>query len=52
MNSIFKDGEVESVLINGTTVFSQQEMYPYDSEVVITYHEKREITISFTHGNL
>lgn len=52
VNSIFKDGEVESVLINGTTVFSQQEMYPYDSEVVITYHEKREITISFTHGNL
>lgn len=52
VNSSFEDGEVESVLINGTAVFSSQKMYPYDSEIIITYHEKREIMLSFAHGNI
>lgn len=52
INSSFEDGEVECVLINGTAIFSSQEKYPYDSEVIIIYHEKREIILSFAHGNL
>lgn len=51
-NSIFKDGEVESVSINGTTNFSSQEMFPYDSEIIVNYHEKREIKSPYSYRNL
>lgn len=51
-NSIFKDSEVESVSINGTTNFSSQEMFPYDSEIIVNYHEKREIKSPYSYRNL
>lgn len=52
VNSRFADGEVESVVINELMTFSASDMFPFDSEIIITYHEKREITISFSNGNI
>lgn len=33
-----KDGDVDSVTINGDTEFDTKSLYPYDASVVITYH--------------
>ena len=33
-----KDGDVESVTINGDTEFDTKSLYPYDASVVISYH--------------
>ena len=52
MNSTFEVGEVGCVSVNGMTSFSPQEMYSYDSEVIIFYHDKKEITVPFVLKNL
>ena len=52
INSGFADGEVESVSINGKTTISSKEMYSYNSDIVITYHEKMEIEISFSNKKI
>lgn len=39
--------EVEQVTINGQTQIGQGAMVPYDAEILITYHQKREIEIPF-----
>ncbi len=52
INSGFSDGEVESVSINGKTTISSKEMYSYNSDIVITYHEKMEIEIPFSNKKI
>ena len=39
--------EVECVEINGQTSFRKGQVFDYDSQIIITYHEKKEITIPF-----
>lgn len=51
-NSEFKDGQVEQISINGSTCFRAGEMTAYDSEIIITYHEKREIVLPFSEKQL
>lgn len=40
-------GEVEQVVINGQSYVSEGAMVPYDAEIIITYHLKREIEFPF-----
>lgn len=35
-------GEVEQVVINGTSFFEPEDMFPYNAQIIITYHEKRD----------
>lgn len=41
-------GQVEQIEIDGSTSFSAGDLIPYDAEIVITYHDKREIVIPFS----
>lgn len=41
-------GEVEQVVINGSQHFSWDDLIPYDTEIIITYHIKREISVPFS----
>lgn len=50
--SCYQVGEVEQVVINGTSYFNDQDQVPYDSEIIITYHEKKEIVIPFAERSL
>ena len=47
VDSPYTVGEVEQIVINGSQHFSCDDMIPYDSEIIIIYHEKREISIPF-----
>lgn len=40
-------GEVEQVVINGQSWLSEGTMVPYDAEIVVTYHLKKEIEYPF-----
>ena len=40
-------GEVEQVVINGQSYVGEGTMVPYDAEIIITYHLKREIEFPF-----
>lgn len=40
-------GEVEQVVINGQSHVSEGTMVPYDAEILVTYHLKREIKFPF-----
>lgn len=46
--SCYQVGEVEQVVINGSSYFNEHDQVPYDSEIIITYHEKKEIVIPFS----
>ncbi len=50
--SSYSVGEVEQVVINGSSYFNEQDQIPYDAEIIITYHEKKEITIPFSERSL
>jgi hypothetical protein len=39
--------EVESVFVNGTSFLKAENSYAENAEIVITYHEKQEITIPY-----
>ena len=41
-------GEVEQIVINGSQYFESGDMIPYDAEIVITYHTKKEIPLPFS----
>lgn len=41
-------GQVEQIEIDGSTSFSAGDLISYDAEIVITYHDKREIVIPFS----
>lgn len=46
--STYKVGQVEQVVIGGSSYFRKGDLLPYDTEIIITYHEKKEITIPFS----
>lgn len=52
VDSPYHEGEVEEIVVNGKVYFSKDDMIPYDAEIIITYHEKREITIPFNSRSL
>ncbi len=47
-DSEFSDGEVEQVAVDGRLFFEKGELIPYDAEITITYHLKKEITMPFS----
>lgn len=52
IGSTYKVGQVEQVLINRSKFFRKGDLIPYDAEIIITYHEKKEITIPFSERSL
>lgn len=57
INDIYKGethkiGKVERIIVGGSTYFRAGDMIPYDTEIVIMYHEKKEITIPFSERDL
>ena len=50
--STYKVGQVEQVVIGGSSYFRKGDLLPYDTEIIITYHEKKEITIPFSERSL
>ena len=50
--SPYSVGEIEQVVINGSAYFNEQDQIPYDAEIIITYHEKKEIIIPFSERSL
>lgn len=51
-DSPYEVGQVEQVVIDGSAYFQEGDQIPYDADIVITYHEKREITIPFSERSL
>lgn len=52
VNSQYYDNEVEKVEINGRSQFNTNSEFPYDAQVIITIHQKKEITIPFSASSL
>lgn len=52
VGSPYKEGEVAQIVIGGSSFFEASDRIAYDAEVIITYHEKKEITISFSAHSL
>ena len=52
VGSSYKVGQVEQVVISGSSYFVEGDMIPYDAEIIITYHVKREITLPFSERDL
>lgn len=52
IGSRYEVGQVEQVVINGKAFFRKGDLIPYDAEIIITYHEKKEITIPFSERSL
>ena len=50
--SIYTAGQVEQIIIGGSSYFRKGDLLPYDAEIIITYHEKKEITLPFTERSL
>ncbi len=50
--SAYKVGEVEQIVIGGSAFFEKEDNIPYDTEIIITYHEKKEITIPYSAHSL
>lgn len=51
-DSPYSLGQVERVVIHGDPFFNKGDVVPYDAEIVITYHAKREIIIPFNERSL
>lgn len=45
-------GQVEQVVIQGNSFFQECDLIPYDAEIIITYHVKREISIPLSYNTL
>lgn len=52
INSPFRENSVAKVEINGISYFESFSEFPYDLDIVITIHQKREITIPFSSSQL
>lgn len=50
--SVYVVGQVEQIVINGSSYFRKGELLPYDAEIIITYHAKREIVMPFSERKL
>lgn len=48
----YKKCSVEKVLISGHNNFDEKSFFPYDSEVIITYHMKKEIKLPYSYRML
>lgn len=48
----YKIGIVDNISINGKTHFLEDDEFSYNSEVIITYHEKSEIKSKFSSDSL
>jgi hypothetical protein len=44
-HSTHKIGKVEQIIIGSSSYFRKGDLIPYDTKIVITYHEKMEITV-------
>ena len=51
-SSPYKVGEVEQIMVGGIFYFESTNKFKYDTEIVITYHEKREIKVPFSANAL
>jgi DNA-directed RNA polymerase subunit M/transcription elongation factor TFIIS len=45
--SKYRVNEVEQVVINGISYFEQDDIFSYNAEIIITYHDKKEIVLPF-----
>lgn len=52
IGSPYKEGEVEQIMIGDNSFFKSFYKFQYNTEIIITYHEKKEITISFSANSL
>ena len=52
IGSSYNVGQVEQIVISGSSYFIEGDMIPYDAEIIITYHVKREITLPFPERDL
>lgn len=52
IDSIKSEGEIEQIIVAGSAFFESKDSFPYDVEIIITYHEKREITVPFAANSL
>lgn len=48
VGSEYNVGQVVKVIIGGSSSFREGARIPYDAEIVISYHDKREITVPFS----
>lgn len=51
-SSLYKVGEVEQIMVGGILYFEATNKFKYDTEIIITYHEKREIKVPFSSNAL
>ena len=52
VDSKYKEGEIEQVVIGGKSFFEASDFIPYDEEIIITYHKKKRITIPFSRQSM
>ena len=52
VGSEYDVGQVLKVAIGGSSSFQEGARIPYDAEIVISYHDKREITVPFSERSL
>lgn len=52
VNSSYRVGQVEQIVINGSSYFCEGDPIPYDAEIILTYHVKREIVLPFSEKSL
>lgn len=52
VHSPYAVGETEQIKIGGNSYFHASDKIPYDTEIIITYHEKKEISIPFSARSL
>lgn len=45
-------GKVEQIVVAGSSYFEEGDQFPYDVEIIVTYHIKRIITIPFSEKEL
>lgn len=51
-NSEYVVGQVEQVVIGGSSFFRENDWIPYDIEIIITYHDKKQIAVPFSEHSL
>jgi DNA-directed RNA polymerase subunit RPC12/RpoP len=52
VDSSYRVGQVEQIVINGSSYFCEGDQIPYDAEIILTYHVKREIVLPFSEKSL
>ena len=52
INTHFRENEVSMVKIDGNSKFKANSEFPYNADVVLKVHKKKEITIPFSAGSL